>query len=244
MGHTSRLKLEGVRELRAPLAPGWSLAPEPLACGELACQKGGDRRRTGDCVYCPRFLGWREEPGSGEVTVTCRWTGDDPASALMTCLREIVEVTPGTSLQAAEELATHAGVRHLVVLRRGRLVGVLCRCDLVAPHAGDETVASRMRHPVTTVGASTTLAEALETMNRDHIGCVPVVECGLLLGILTRGDLRRAGFPEEALGADRCAACGSYHGVTSTERSGAAEFCIECFERARPASDDELGDGD
>ena len=70
-----------------------------------------------------------------------------------------------------------------------------------------------------------------------------MVSAGELVGIITRGDLRRAGVEESLLGAHYCACCGSPHGVREDPR-GVAEFCLDCIERELACPDDDIGTGD
>ncbi len=233
------------RHVQARLLPGWAWSSEPLAGAQLRCQKGGELRSSADCCYCPRFLGWEQGPGRDEVTVHCRWTAAEPVRALMTRAVTLLAVHPLLPISAAEELARAHGVRHLVVLVENELVGVLCRCVLV-PSAGGrhDQVVDRMRPPIT-IPPTATLGEALERMNQHHVGCLPVLEGGhSLVGIITRGDLRRIGVPEELLQSESCAACGSTHGVRTDPLGGQVEFCLDCLDRAHGFEEGDLGEGD
>jgi len=82
-------------------------------------------------------------------------------------------------------------------------------------------------------------------MTEFEVGCLPIVDEHGLRGVVTRGDLRRAGVEEALLGASRCASCGSRHGVRPHPTLEAVEFCLDCLDRAMtPADYDELGGGD
>lgn len=238
-----KIELQGVRQVHARLPVGWTWAGEPLACAQVHCQHGGAAHDSAECFYCPRFVGIRMGPGRQEVTVHCRWTGDDPVADLMTLAAGMVSVAPSTPLAVAEDLAVVQGIRHLPVIEDGELVGMLCRCDLVGSRSTDERVASRLGRPVVAIAPTATLREALEQMNQHGVGCLPVVGDGLLVGMLTRGDLRRVGFPEALLGSGHCVACGSTRGVRADPRGTCVEFCLECIERSQGA-DAELGSGD
>jgi len=99
-------------------------------------------------------------------------------------------------------------VRHIPVLDGdGVLAGILTDRDIkratpsaLAPGQRDvwtkvvqETDLSKVmsRDPVTATG-DTSLVEALERFVEDRIGCLPIVEGGQLLGIVTASDLFRA----------------------------------------------------
>ena len=163
----------------------------------------------------------------------------EPVRDFMTNARALVSVAPGTPAAVADEAARRAGVRHLAVLDRGALAGVLCRCDLVGV-APERPVEEQMTGEVLAVRAGAPLGDAVAAMGALGIGFLPVLADPWLVGVITRGDLRRAGAPEERLGARRCAACGSSHGVRAHPRLADVEFCLECIERDAT----ELGDGD
>jgi hypothetical protein len=72
-----------------------------------------------------------------------------------------------------------------------------------------------------------------------------VVEGGRLVGIVTRGDLRNAGFSGEEVAGPVCASCGSHRHVHMDTRAGGVPFCLECLDRARPPRiGEDLGVGD
>jgi hypothetical protein len=100
-----------------------------------------------------------------------------------------------------------------------------------------------MSREVFVIDADASLNEAVAGMAALQIGCLPVVQKGDLVGVITRGDLRRAGIDEALLGARYCASCGSPHGVCPDPR-GAVEFCLDCLDRETPAPDDDIGTGD
>ena len=56
-----------------------------------------------------------------------------------------------------------------------------------------------MTEPIITTTPETTLADAARIMSDRKIGCLPVVEQGALVGILTEGDFVRiaAGNPDD-----------------------------------------------
>jgi hypothetical protein len=73
-------------------------------------------------------------------------------------------------------------------------------------------------------------------MNALNVGCLPVVHNGLLIGMITRGDLRRVGIAEADLSAHHCAACGSARGVRPDPKVPELELCLDCLAA--------LGDGE
>ena len=102
---------------------------------------------------------------------------------------------------ALQEMAW-CGIRHLVVLRRdGAVAGVLSQRDvfermalqtsaLALGHAtASQTVANAMRVPAETIEPEELAAAAARTMASRRLGCMPVVENGCLVGIVTATDL-------------------------------------------------------
>ena len=171
------------------------------------------------------------------------WARRDLASATRAIDAEsLVAVAPETPCLEADERARARGVRHLFVVEGGRLVGVLCRCDLYPEPDAYEGVAARMASTVYALDATATLGEAAAAMKALSVGCLPVIERDRLVGVVTRGDLRRAGAPEPALGAHRCAACGSVHGVRPGAHSG-LEYCLDCLD-LQTALGSDCGEGD
>jgi len=152
----------------------------------------------------------------------------------------IVSVVPDVSVARAREVARKRNVRHLLVTSNHDLVGVACLCDF-APAADATPVAKHMASPVVTISPDATLEFAAEVMRTRRVGCLPVVN-GELLGIITRGDLRRLGFADHELGALRCVVCGWWHNVVASFGTPEVGLCLFCRERAVPPDEDiELG---
>jgi predicted transcriptional regulator len=156
--------------------------------------------------------------------------------------RAVVTVAPDTPCDTADERARELGVRHLFVVDEGKLVGVLCRCDLYPEPEPRADVATRMASSVYVLDPSATLGEAAAAMKTLGVGCLPVVARDRPVGLVTRGDLRRAGVPETALGAHCCLECGSVHGVRPDAHSG-LEYCLDCIDLFTALGND-YGEGD
>ncbi|MBI3072495.1 MAG: CBS domain-containing protein [Deltaproteobacteria bacterium] len=157
----------------------------------------------------------------------------------------IVAVAPRTTAGEARKLAQHRHVRHLLVVDKADLVGVVCVCDL-RDADWSEPVEERMRFPVMTIDKQASVHDAAAILREQTIGCVPVIADDSVVGVVSRGDLLRAGLPpDEVLGTHVCAACGRYHDVHPYRLGPDVQFCEECLDRATPASDDdEVGGGD
>lgn len=142
-----------------------------------------------------------------------------------------VTVAPHTLLEHAERLATALGIHHLLVTDEDcRLLGVFCRCDLRYADAG-ACAAELMHAPPYTIDPVAPADEAIDAMIEVAVGCLPVLAGEELVGVVTRGDLRRAGLldAESAL-TRRCASCGARHHLSGT---APVSFCLDCVERGR-----------
>lgn len=116
---------------------------------------------------------------------------------------EVATVHPNDAASLADQIMQVGRIRHLpVVDEDGALVGLLSRRDMFrgalaaalgwGDHAQRRTldllkVKEVMTSDPRTVGPEATLAEAARIMVKHKIGCLPVLEGGLLVGILTEG---------------------------------------------------------
>jgi len=111
--------------------------------------------------------------------------------------RELVTVKETDDLSLAASILRLGGIRHLPVVRDGRLAGLLTQRDLL--RAGDTGSASGailardvMTTNPTTVPPDGSLATAARLMLRHKFGCLPVCEPdGRLVGIVTESDFVR-----------------------------------------------------
>lgn len=220
---------EAVREKTAPVCGAVTRDPaELLARARLACQKGGRPRAALDCLGCSRFVNFVPSLDRSFVTIRCASLSSDPVENVMTLARAVVTVDPGTPVIVADEFARTRGVRHLVVEAGSCFVGIVCRCDFIGAEP-DTPVADHMARQVLVVDSRTSLGAAAALMATFGVGCLPVLDGDRLCGVVTRGDLRRAGVEEEQLGAGTCDRCGSRHGVCSDPCSlEAPELCLDC----------------
>jgi acetoin utilization protein AcuB len=117
--------------------------------------------------------------------------------------QEVVTVGPETMAGEALALCRENGIRHLPVLEGGRLVGMISDRDLrsATPALGDPDraeaferirVADEMAKEVATVRPEDPIEEAAIEMYERKIGCLPVVDDGDLVGIVTSSDVMRA----------------------------------------------------
>lgn len=98
----------------------------------------------------------------------------------------------GSAEQALKRM--RAGrLRHLVVVRGRRVVGILSDRDLTAILVGgvrvDRTIDQVMRRDVVGIAPDASVEDAARRMRRGKIGALPVIEGDALVGILTVSDL-------------------------------------------------------
>jgi len=114
--------------------------------------------------------------------------------------RDLVTLKETQNLGIADELLRLHRIRHLPVVRDGKLVGLITHRDLLKAAAQKRQdpashalwAADIMNREVRTVRPDTSLREAVKVMLDNKFGCLPVVgDNGNLLGILTEADLVR-----------------------------------------------------
>jgi CBS domain-containing protein len=106
----------------------------------------------------------------------------------------VVTVGPEQTVKAASTEMRRHGIRHLVVVDRGRVVGIVSERDL-GERKGSELRGSGTVRDLMTAGQpvsaspATTLRQAANLMRGHTIGCLLVVEKGKLVGLVTTTDL-------------------------------------------------------
>ena len=156
------------------------------------------------------------------------------AAAARPCVRELMSRDPvlvdgRVTAHAAERVAAAGRVHHLLAVRDGRLVGVLCRCDLASASPVDP-IESFMHGEVVSAAPGDGAEQAARTMRERGVGCLPVLTAsGELVGVLTRGDLRRAGVLPGVPGVDVCAACGQPYGLLPAGSPEGLVLCRACL---------------
>ncbi|HEY5678100.1 MAG TPA: CBS domain-containing protein [Myxococcales bacterium] len=109
-------------------------------------------------------------------------------------VRELMSRLPVTvrdtdDVMLALQLMAWAEIRHLPVLHDERLVGVVSERDLLANRSSNPPVAEVMTAPAQVAGPDDDVAEAARRMVGARLGCLPVVERGRLVGMITVTDL-------------------------------------------------------
>lgn len=126
-----------------------------------------------------------------------------------TLLREvmrskIVTVSVDDSLSTVEDIMRLGGVRHLLVVRGGKLVGVVTETDLLRlslstlNSQGNDyrraflqalDVSQAMSSPPITIEAYATMQKVAMLMAQHKIGCLPVLDGDDLVGMVTTTDV-------------------------------------------------------
>jgi acetoin utilization protein AcuB len=112
--------------------------------------------------------------------------------------REIVTLSPDETAGTALALCRERRIRHLPVLREGRLVGIVSDRDLRSstPALGDPARATALQEilveDVMAGEVDDPIEQAANTMRERRIGCLPVVEEDELVGIITTSDVMDA----------------------------------------------------
>ena len=113
-------------------------------------------------------------------------------------LREIMNtrvetISADESAEVARSRMELHGFRHLIAIHNHQIVGIISNSDLGGRHAAVELAGKRVRDLMTSkpilAKPDTTLREAANLLRGYKIGCLPVVEDGKLIGIVTITDL-------------------------------------------------------
>ncbi len=169
----------------APSDPATALADATVLCPQRGAISGSE------CVDCPRLVDVAAG-GGGKLSLRCRFSSDDRVDDWMVQAHHLVTTTPEARCDEAEALADERGAHHLLVLDGKRtLVGEVCRHDLA--DGGAAAVGSRMQRDVYALASGQSMGVADAAMRWLDVGALVVVSGVLVLGMLTRADLRRAG---------------------------------------------------
>ena len=127
------------------------------------------------------------------------------------CVRDImpdtmVTVSEGDRLSTVEDIMRLGRVRHMPVVRAGTLVGVVSERDLLRASLSSLTdfktdthraflhgveIAKVMSTPAIVIHPEADVEDAARRMADDKIGCLPVVDSDVLIGLITETDVLR-----------------------------------------------------
>ena len=116
--------------------------------------------------------------------------------------REVVTLEPEASVAQALGLCRVHDIRHLPVVKDGRLIGLVSDRDLrdVSPPRGTREeentlgwvrVQDMMTTDLVTIHPLDTVEHAARELNERRIGCLPVIADGELVGVITSSDMIR-----------------------------------------------------
>lgn len=109
--------------------------------------------------------------------------------------RDVVTIEESEDLATALQLMGWNGIRHLPVVRGGKVIGVLSERDVLARASADAkwnvsgSVEDAMSRPPKVAPPSMDANEAAALMVAERIDALPVVDAGTLVGIVTSTDL-------------------------------------------------------
>lgn len=102
--------------------------------------------------------------------------------------RNPISVLPSATIDEMTKLMTDMRLHHLLVSNRaGDLIGVVSDRDLHSTHGG--TAQQLMSYPPMTCASDTPVTEAITFLRTEAISCLPVIDHGELVGIITTNDL-------------------------------------------------------
>lgn len=117
-----------------------------------------------------------------------------------------VTVSAGDTLSTVEDIMTLGGVRHMPVVRGGALVGVVSERDLLRASLSNLTefgheerraflqvveITRVMSTPPIVISPEDEIEQAARLLAEKRIGCLPVIDEGKLVGLLTETDVLR-----------------------------------------------------
>ena len=119
---------------------------------------------------------------------------------------KVVSISADDTLRIVKEIMEHGSVRHLPVVRRGELVGVVSQRDLLKASLSNVmglpaeeqslflegvSITEVMSSPAVTIGSGASVREAAKLMAERKIGCLPVMDGAEFVGIVTETDVLR-----------------------------------------------------
>ncbi len=112
--------------------------------------------------------------------------------------RPVVTAKPDDSIREAAELMSSKGVGSIVVIQKGKPIGIVTERDMLTKVVAKGLDPSRidvkevMSKPLTIINGDMPIIEAIRTMQKKKIRRLLIAESGALAGIVTQRDLLRA----------------------------------------------------
>jgi CBS domain-containing protein len=117
-----------------------------------------------------------------------------------------VTLKPDDTLDLANDIISLGRIRHIPVVDGGKLIGIISERDLIGAAANrifglkqksksallkSVLIKDVMRKRVVTMEPDTPIKDVAHMMADKKIGCVPVIESGALVGLVTTTDVLR-----------------------------------------------------
>jgi CBS domain-containing protein len=112
--------------------------------------------------------------------------------------RALHAIDPDDPVLEAIQLMAEHGIGALLVIRGGELLGIVSERDyarkviLLGRSSSDTPVWQIMSSPVLTVAPGSSVEHCMQVMTERRVRHLPVVDAGLVVGMLSIGDLVRA----------------------------------------------------
>jgi len=107
--------------------------------------------------------------------------------------RQVETVSPKDTAVFANDVMWRKRIHHLIVMEDTRVVGILSDRDFAGQEAQeipeDQHVSDVMSKKLVTITPETTIDRIINIFNEQHIHCLPVLEAGRLVGIVTTTDI-------------------------------------------------------
>ena len=155
----------------------------------------GDFKPVHVCAACTHFLRAVSSPDGRAVTVKCLFLDSDPVEHIMTPARKLVAIEEKASLDTGAAVARFGAVKQLLVFSGDELVGLADSDEImrVAEIRPSEPVAAVTRRQIPLVARKASLGAVDAILRRPGSRCLVVTDGERVVGLVTRGDLRRAG---------------------------------------------------
>jgi CBS domain-containing protein len=144
------------------------------------------------CERCKHFLNAVPAPDGRSVLVRCVVFENDSVDVLMTREEDLVSVSAEDGAEAAAARMLDQNVQQLVVTSGDLAVGLVEAPEIAK---GSGLVGSHVSRRFPVVPRTMTLGAAARAFRAGDLDVVGVLDGDELVGLITRGDLRRAGVP-------------------------------------------------